>query len=145
MASNEKVPGNGKNRQAISAVADVLGKAWAGFKDALAADEGVEEAFAEVKDRTYEVYDLASEKNHKNQIRAHNEARIMTSAEAHAFFEDLVKQVVAVHPQMTAYPDIARDLDPDNNGVIYDMLRWCRDVMAAANRTQTAKGQRADA
>lgn len=139
-----KVPGDGKNRQALSAAADSLGKAWAGFKDTVAADDGVKEAFAEVKDKTYEAYDLASEKNHKNQVRAHNEARILTSQEAHEFFDDLVKQVVQMHPRMSAYPAIARDLDPEDDGVVYDMLRYCRDVMAAANKTQTAKGERAE-
>lgn len=141
---SEKIVGNGKNRQAISAASAALGKSWAGFQDAQAAGSGVEEAFSEVKERTYEAYDLASERNHRNQVRAHNEARIMSSQEAFDFYENLLGEIVAVHPKMSAYPSIARDLDPAG-GVVFDMVRHCRDIMKAANKTQTAKGQRASA
>lgn len=130
-----KVPGDGKLRESLAKGVMEAEQLVMGVKDAVEAGEGVEKAFSDYKKALRSVYDQMGKK-------ARNNATIASSQEV----VDSVSRQASVLSAVdtTAYPKLARDLDP-MDGEVAEMLQVCRRTMVVANKTQTSKGERADA
>jgi hypothetical protein len=130
-----KVPGDGKIRESVAKDVMEAEQLVMGVKDAVEAQEGVEKAFSAYKKALRTVYDQMGKK-------ARNNSTIASSQEV---VDSVARQVSVLGSlDVSAYPKVARDLDP-MDGEVAEMLQVCRRTMVVANKTQTAKGQRADA
>lgn len=129
-----KVPGDGKLRDSISKDVMEAEQLVMAVKDAVEAKDGVEKAFSSYKRALRLVYDQMGKK-------ARNNSTISSSQEV---VDSVARQASVLGSlDVSTYPKVARDLDP-MDGEVAEMLQVCRRTMVVANKTQAAKGQRAE-
>lgn len=121
-----------------------LDEAHAVFKDRVAADDGVEEAFGAFEEVADKLYSLSKVKNHKGQVRAHNEATIKSAMESGGTLRRILDECAVLADDAdfaSKYPGIARKIGKVD-GYVFDNLTFVRRTMDDALATQSAKGSR---